>query len=57
MVLSPTPMTGIVGDSTKVSVMSGRRFAIAAAVIHPELPPPTIHIDFTLLYILHPIDS
>jgi hypothetical protein len=41
-------MVGISGLSTSVNFMLGSLRQIAAAVIHPELPPPTITIELIL---------
>jgi hypothetical protein len=38
----------MLGLSTRVSFMCGSFLAIAAAVIQPDDPPPTIRIDLIL---------
>src|SRR5882724_10089365 len=46
MVASPTPMIPISSDSTRVMVRRGpMTLAIAAAAIHPAVPPPAITTD------------
>ena len=46
---SPTPTVLIFGDSTRVMLRCGQTFPKAAAVIHPDEPPPTIVTFFIFI--------
>ena len=49
IVLSPTPTIGKSGLSIQIISFSGKVLIIAAALIHPADPPPTITILFILI--------